>query len=176
MFFFQAEDGIRDVAVTGVQTCALPILFAHLRELDALPPEHGPVFAREEGADQGSGAQLDALDLPEHFWGDQSPAGAERGGLGTSTILAFVRHGTPTASRIFPMTRSESMSSASASNVSRTRCRSTSKAMALTSSGTTKARPRRNACARAACARQIDARGLAPKAMSGFSSGRPIAC
>src|SRR2546422_4118767 len=26
LFFFQAEDGIRDVAVTGVQTCALPIL------------------------------------------------------------------------------------------------------------------------------------------------------
>src|SRR2546422_5453236 len=25
VFFFQAEDGIRDVAVTGVQTCALPI-------------------------------------------------------------------------------------------------------------------------------------------------------
>src|SRR2546429_7187362 len=25
IFFFQAEDGIRDVAVTGVQTCALPI-------------------------------------------------------------------------------------------------------------------------------------------------------
>src|SRR5256884_348625 len=27
VFFFQAEDGIRDVAVTGVQTCALPISF-----------------------------------------------------------------------------------------------------------------------------------------------------
>src|SRR2546429_7000812 len=27
-FFFQAEDGIRDVAVTGVQTCALPICLA----------------------------------------------------------------------------------------------------------------------------------------------------
>src|SRR5216684_8625287 len=27
-FFFQAEDGIRDVAVTGVQTCALPIYCA----------------------------------------------------------------------------------------------------------------------------------------------------
>src|SRR2546428_13311460 len=25
-FFFQAEDGIRDLIVTGVQTCALPIL------------------------------------------------------------------------------------------------------------------------------------------------------
>src|SRR2546429_1470649 len=30
LFFFQAEDGIRDVAVTGVQTCALPILFRRL--------------------------------------------------------------------------------------------------------------------------------------------------
>src|SRR3712207_7435978 len=30
-FFFQAEDGIRDIGVTGVQTCALPIL--------PLPPE-----------------------------------------------------------------------------------------------------------------------------------------
>src|ERR1019366_9724719 len=27
-FFFQAEDGIRDWSVTGVQTCALPILLA----------------------------------------------------------------------------------------------------------------------------------------------------
>src|SRR2546430_8210302 len=26
-FFFQAEDGIRDLTVTGVQTCALPISF-----------------------------------------------------------------------------------------------------------------------------------------------------
>src|SRR3712207_7850884 len=26
LFFFQAEDGIRDIGVTGVQTCALPIL------------------------------------------------------------------------------------------------------------------------------------------------------
>jgi len=25
VFFFQAEDGIRDWSVTGVQTCALPI-------------------------------------------------------------------------------------------------------------------------------------------------------
>src|SRR5690606_27581236 len=29
-FFFQAEDGIRDFHVTGVQTCALPILLSHL--------------------------------------------------------------------------------------------------------------------------------------------------
>src|SRR5256884_187862 len=30
LFFFQAEDGIRDVAVTGVQTCALPIFITRL--------------------------------------------------------------------------------------------------------------------------------------------------
>src|SRR2546430_10555248 len=33
-FFFQAEDGIRDLTVTGVQTCALPI--------SAGPPERVP--------------------------------------------------------------------------------------------------------------------------------------
>src|SRR2546426_2879356 len=31
-FFFQAEDGIRDYKVTGVQTCALPICVAALLE------------------------------------------------------------------------------------------------------------------------------------------------
>src|SRR2546429_2447478 len=31
-FFFQAEDGIRDVAVTGVQTCALPICYIQVIE------------------------------------------------------------------------------------------------------------------------------------------------
>src|SRR2546422_9437554 len=35
-FFFQAEDGIRDVAVTGVQTCALPIYFAVAHDNDRL--------------------------------------------------------------------------------------------------------------------------------------------
>src|SRR5690606_39544625 len=30
--FFQAEDGIRDFHVTGVQTCALPILFKLIQE------------------------------------------------------------------------------------------------------------------------------------------------
>src|SRR5688572_32846712 len=39
-FFFQAEDGIRDLTVTGVQTCALPIcdrvvLMARARDLQS---------------------------------------------------------------------------------------------------------------------------------------------
>src|SRR5687768_17671207 len=48
-FFFQAEDGIRDVAVTGVQTCALPI--SRPRE----PPLPRRRLALAEGAgDDGS--------------------------------------------------------------------------------------------------------------------------
>src|SRR3712207_8075680 len=31
-FFFQAEDGIRDIGVTGVQTCALPIFAEFKRD------------------------------------------------------------------------------------------------------------------------------------------------
>src|SRR6266540_6649294 len=46
-FFFQAEDGIRDRDVTGVQTCALPISFAlePLLELDPglVVPGVGPL-------------------------------------------------------------------------------------------------------------------------------------
>src|SRR5207245_7272761 len=37
LFFFQAEDGIRDATVTGVQTCALPIsVSAHSERPDVL--------------------------------------------------------------------------------------------------------------------------------------------
>src|SRR5215203_4175738 len=37
-FFFQAEDGIRDIGVTGVQTCALPIFISALKlGSDGLP-------------------------------------------------------------------------------------------------------------------------------------------
>src|SRR2546422_4084678 len=46
-FFFQAEDGIRDVAVTGVQTCALPISSSrHLADGDERltdPPGEQPL-------------------------------------------------------------------------------------------------------------------------------------
>src|SRR5688500_20125782 len=37
-FFFQAEDGIRDYKVTGVQTCALPIYLFSLVGNDYIPP------------------------------------------------------------------------------------------------------------------------------------------
>src|SRR5690625_5590660 len=37
-FFFQAEDGIRDGHVTGVQTCALPICLQKRRSSTAMKP------------------------------------------------------------------------------------------------------------------------------------------
>src|SRR2546422_8838246 len=68
-FFFQAEDGIRDVAVTGVQTCALPISdpprlkrparLAHLNVLESGAPE-AVVEEHVRGAGVG-GIRLPAL-------------------------------------------------------------------------------------------------------------------
>src|SRR5438094_10623412 len=47
-FFFQAEDGIRDRTVTGVQTCALPISTGAVRGRPAPRPDPGG--ARAAGA------------------------------------------------------------------------------------------------------------------------------
>src|SRR3712207_8354547 len=48
-FFFQAEDGIRDIGVTGVQTCALPILGVVDRDA---------VHVREHGRDLRAGGRV----------------------------------------------------------------------------------------------------------------------
>ena len=63
IFFFQAEDGIRDRDVTGVQTCALPIYFmletiiaAGLLGVDAFDQpavEQGKILARKYLAEMG---------------------------------------------------------------------------------------------------------------------------
>src|SRR5439155_11556021 len=50
--FFQAEDGIRDGHVTGVQTCALPIFYSNSRERHASGSpdkriDEGPLRGRE---------------------------------------------------------------------------------------------------------------------------------
>src|SRR5258708_14772027 len=50
-FFFQAEDGIRDDLVTGVQTCALPIYHLSLRRrrLRGGDDSHRPVAGQNDG-------------------------------------------------------------------------------------------------------------------------------
>src|SRR5256885_5711328 len=49
-FFFQAEDGIRDYKVTGVQTCALPI--------SGTPAADGPRAVSERGNPARPGTAL----------------------------------------------------------------------------------------------------------------------
>src|SRR6266496_4819074 len=62
-FFFQAEDGIRDLYVTGVQTCALPICAPDAgRLLDAQPrPPRGR--AREQVLAQAAGNPMALIEL-----------------------------------------------------------------------------------------------------------------
>src|SRR3712207_7665865 len=63
-FFFQAEDGIRDIGVTGVQTCALPISVKLAADADSLisgsstgpggsSPPHEPTMTATTSASSG---------------------------------------------------------------------------------------------------------------------------
>src|SRR3989441_6118750 len=69
-FFFQAEDGIRDKLVTGVQTCALPI--------SAPPPRRGGPRGRPDPGTPGTPRRARALPLHNH------PIGVLRRGRGRS--------------------------------------------------------------------------------------------
>src|SRR5437879_13103324 len=66
VFFFQAEDGIRDTSVTGVQTCALPICCAGgagtfiVKDYDTSQK----IFERKRAAIRDSGAQVVATACP----------------------------------------------------------------------------------------------------------------
>src|SRR5439155_3681383 len=73
-FFFQAEDGIRDGHVTGVQTCALPICSGCLRaraDYKARVPSHHQALAWLTGPgyfvvheDRARGAAVDYREIP----------------------------------------------------------------------------------------------------------------
>src|SRR2546430_10418581 len=51
LFFFQAEDGIRDLTVTGVQTCALPIFQPRVNGVSILLPTQGATWFKDFVAD-----------------------------------------------------------------------------------------------------------------------------
>src|SRR2546430_7086180 len=70
-FFFQAEDGIRDLTVTGVQTCALPIS----------PSGRAPSVARPRAPDRDTGAAIRGRDVPPD---DRDSPRRPRGARGAS--------------------------------------------------------------------------------------------
>src|SRR5215216_1741782 len=77
-FFFQAEDGIRDDLVTGVQTCALPIS----RSLDgnrAVVLGLGAVGLRSATLLQQEGCEVTVASLPPDLFGDDRPYHRPRG-------------------------------------------------------------------------------------------------
>src|SRR5207248_8228246 len=91
-FFFQAEDGIRDRTVTGVQTCALPIyLLEQLEQVILAGFTHEPVIALSEAlsaiapagltrcfyADNGSSAVEVAVKMSFHYRSEERRVGKE---------------------------------------------------------------------------------------------------
>src|SRR5258708_16961909 len=73
IFFFQAEDGIRDDLVTGVQTCALPI-----SAVPAFPPNWPRLF-RHPCALPRCGSERSRCGVPRRReeWGSSADRGAE---------------------------------------------------------------------------------------------------
>src|SRR5438046_5497719 len=72
-FFFQAEDGIRDWSVTGVQTCALPILIIFMIVTPLIAAGFQatiPRSANPENRPEGEGEVKLGIDKDGKFWLD----------------------------------------------------------------------------------------------------------
>src|SRR2546426_2205112 len=81
-FFFQAEDGIRDYKVTGVQTCALPISLGAGADADAgVPRPPGVAAPVPDSPVPGGGEELP--DREHRLHRRPPPQRGARGGAGT---------------------------------------------------------------------------------------------
>src|SRR5216684_8055557 len=85
-FFFQAEDGIRDVAVTGVQTCALPIWSSE----QPRSPAEASVALERGAAPAFCGERLD-----RRRWGALRCPPAMHSGAGARLSAPQLRSATP---------------------------------------------------------------------------------
>src|SRR3989449_4601382 len=88
IFFFQAEDGIRDVAVTGVQTCALPISVLLLVGVRPLIAVGGKNFIDElitlaGGTNIAGNAGQPWLNLPDEYVVAKAPQVIIEAGMGS---------------------------------------------------------------------------------------------
>src|SRR2546426_5169131 len=83
-FFFQAEDGIRDYKVTGVQTCALPISCNRKRATHCLSVRRAAVVER---------AGRSRRALPRGPAASRAGGGPRRAVRAPATCVADPRHG-----------------------------------------------------------------------------------
>src|SRR6267154_4472236 len=92
-FFFQAEDGIRDGRVTGVQTCALPISLLAGNDLRNMTPDileiltNREIIAVNQDKDGKQGRRI-TKSGDQEIWARPLSGGAQAIGL-------FNRGGTP---------------------------------------------------------------------------------
>src|SRR2546427_12827346 len=101
-FFFQAEDGIRDLTVTGVQTCALPISSSGRRARDAR--DHGAAHLGD-GVPAAAAGPLRLRQPPRAppvaggggARAPRAPPGARRGGAGGRGVPGRARPPPPRA-------------------------------------------------------------------------------
>src|SRR5262249_59740436 len=84
-FFFQAEDGIRDWSVTGVQTCALPICSAEMparQSSDNIGAERVSTFQEGRLGNSVSGGRryinTEDMEITEQHFGAGRPRSEER--------------------------------------------------------------------------------------------------
>src|SRR3989441_11244309 len=101
-FFFQAEDGIRDKLVTGVQTCALPISDQNDLPRRALEPVRED---RSDRIDLGLSAPFfcgDSLSASRRSTGHRAQAHAhiQRRGAGREPCIDFGRRGPLVVKRV----------------------------------------------------------------------------
>src|SRR5690625_414736 len=85
VFFFQAEDGIRDGHVTGVQTCALPISAEGRERLQEIIAAIGAMMLGETDADMRDALQTIVQGLGQIT--QAAPAGEDR----TSRSVQYLR-------------------------------------------------------------------------------------
>src|SRR3712207_7874154 len=79
IFFFQAENSIRDIGVTGVQTCALPISGEVVGELGgAASPHDATRVPRGQVGDRPPGAEDHVVGVPLRGGGAAAVRSEER--------------------------------------------------------------------------------------------------
>src|SRR3989449_7668685 len=87
LFFFQAEDGIRDVAVTGVQTCALPISSGRTARERPPPSTASRGRSRSRRVPSGSAARRSAASRPTRSRSGEGRVGEEGRSRGSPDYL-----------------------------------------------------------------------------------------
>src|SRR5580700_7917250 len=92
-FFFQAEDGIRDLYVTGVQTCALPICAAGKATVAAVRPTCASAATNSRIAFWLPGV----VEAKGHSTTTAAKATAVEDGVAATSAEPGIKVGTPTA-------------------------------------------------------------------------------